>query len=135
LINAVRDFPVSPMSGWTRAITMGCVREFEAAGIASIHIEDQVYPKRASYHKGLEHIVPLQAFVERMTYTLQACRAPGSIIIERTGAFSALEGRRDELGHRGVTLRDLGSTPSCPVAYGRDRTWRSSAKKSLAFPC
>src|SRR5215510_13327139 len=42
---------------------MRCVREFEAAGIAGIHIEDQVYPKRASYHRGLEHIVPMQEFV------------------------------------------------------------------------
>ena len=48
--------------------TSCAVREFEAAGIAGIHIEDQVYPKRASYHKGLEHIVPMQEFVERMTY-------------------------------------------------------------------
>lgn len=52
---------------------MRCVREFEAAGIAGIHIEDQVYPKRASYHhKGLEHIVPLEEFRERLTYALRA---------------------------------------------------------------
>jgi 2-methylisocitrate lyase-like PEP mutase family enzyme len=47
---------------------MRCVREFEAAGIAGIHIEDQVYPKRASYHKGLEHIIALEEFQERLTY-------------------------------------------------------------------
>jgi isocitrate lyase len=76
------------MSGSTRAITMRCVREFEAAGIAGIHIEDQVYPKRASYHKGLEHIVPLQEFVERMTYPLHARRDQDFIIIGRPDAFS-----------------------------------------------
>jgi len=42
---------------------MRCVREFEAAGPAAIHLEDQVYPKRASYHKGLEHIVSMDEFV------------------------------------------------------------------------
>jgi len=87
---------------------MRCVREFEAAGIAGIHIEDQVYPKRASYHKGLEHIVPLQEFVERMSYALQARCDPDFHIIGRTDAFSAVEGSRDELVRRGVTLKDLG---------------------------
>ncbi len=87
---------------------MRCVREFEAAGLAAIHIEDQVYPKRASYHKGLEHIVPMDEFVERMTYALQARRDPDFIIIGRTDAFSAVEGSREELVRRGHMLKDLG---------------------------
>jgi 2-methylisocitrate lyase-like PEP mutase family enzyme len=87
---------------------MRCVREFEAAGIAGIHIEDQVYPKRASYHKGLEHIVPMQEFVERMRYALQARRDPDFLIIGRTDAFSAVEGSREELVRRGLALKDLG---------------------------
>jgi 2-methylisocitrate lyase-like PEP mutase family enzyme len=86
---------------------MRCVREFEAAGIAGIHIEDQVYPKRASYHKGLEHIVPLHEFVERMRYALKARRDPDFIIIGRTDAFSAVEGSREELVRRGLTLKEL----------------------------
>ena len=45
--------------------TMHCVRTFEAAGIAGIHIEDQFYPKRASYHAGLEHVIPGEEFLER----------------------------------------------------------------------
>jgi 2-methylisocitrate lyase-like PEP mutase family enzyme len=87
---------------------MRCVREFEAAGIASIHIEDQVYPKRASYHKGLEHIVPLEEFVERMKYALKARRDPDFLIIGRTDAFSAVEGSREELVRRGLILKELG---------------------------
>jgi len=73
-----------------------------------MHIEDQVYPKRASYHKGLEHIVPLQEFVERMTYALKARRDPDFLIIGRTDAFSAVEGSREELVRRGLTLTELG---------------------------
>ncbi len=87
---------------------MRCVREFEAAGIAGIHIEDQVYPKRASYHKGLEHIVPMQEFVERMSYALKARRDADFLIIGRTDAFSAVEGSREELVRRGLALKDLG---------------------------
>ena len=99
---------------------MRCVREFEAAGIAGIHIEDQVYPKRASYHKGLEHIIPLQEFVERMTYALQARHDPDFLIIGRTDAFSAVEGSREELVRRGLALKELGVDAIMPRGV-RDR--------------
>jgi 2-methylisocitrate lyase-like PEP mutase family enzyme len=104
---------------------MRCVREFEAAGIAGIHIEDQVYPKRASYHKGLEHIVPLQEFVERMSYALKARRDPDFLIIGRTDAFSAVEGSREELVRRGLTLKELGVDAIMPRGV--------RAREDLAF--
>ena len=87
---------------------MHCVRTFEAAGIAGIHIEDQFYPKRASYHAGLEHIIPLDQFLEKMKYALQARTDPDFLIIGRTDAFTAVEGDMDEAIHRGNALRDLG---------------------------
>src|SRR5512136_2895087 len=34
--------------------TYRAVQEFERAGVAAIHIEDLVFPKRAHYHKGIE---------------------------------------------------------------------------------
>ena len=101
---------------------MRCVREFEAAGIAGIHIEDQVYPKRASYHKGLEHIVPMQEFVERMTYALKARRDPDFLIIGRTDAFSAVEGSREELVRRGLAPKNYASMPLCPGRAGTRRS-------------
>jgi 2-methylisocitrate lyase-like PEP mutase family enzyme len=87
---------------------MRCVREFEKAGIAGIHIEDQVYPKRASYHKGLEHIVPIEEFKERMSYAMRARQDADFILIGRTDAFSALEGSPEETARRGNALRDWG---------------------------
>ena len=87
---------------------MRCVREFETAGISGIHIEDQVYPKRASYHKGLEHIAPLDEFEERITYALRARRDSNFMIIGRTDAFSAVEGSPEELVRRGHALKSLG---------------------------
>jgi 2-methylisocitrate lyase-like PEP mutase family enzyme len=104
---------------------MRCVREFEAAGIAGIHIEDQVYPKRASYHKGLEHIVPLPEFVERMRYALQARRDADFLIIGRTDAFSAVEGSREELIRRAMALKDLGVDAVMPRGV--------RAREDLAF--
>ena len=87
---------------------MHWVRTFEQAGIAAIHIEAQVYPKRASYHAGLEHIIPMDDFLEKMKYALQARSDPDFLIIGRTDAFSAVEGDMNEAISRGNALRDLG---------------------------
>jgi methylisocitrate lyase len=51
--------------------TMRTVREFAAAGVAGIHIEDQLFPKRAHYHKYVAHAVPLPDFVDKIRW---ACR-------------------------------------------------------------
>jgi len=104
---------------------MRCVREFEMAGIAGIHIEDQVYPKRASYHKGLEHIVPMHEFVERMSYALKARQDPDFLIIGRTDAFSAVEGSPEELIRRGMALKELGVDAVMPRGV--------RAREDLAF--
>jgi methylisocitrate lyase len=51
--------------------TMRTVREFAGAGVAGIHIEDQLFPKRAHYHKYVAHAVPLPEFVDKIKW---ACR-------------------------------------------------------------
>ena len=65
--------------------TMHTVREFVRAGIAGIHIEDQLYPKRAHYHKYVAHVTPRDEFVAKIDY---ACRQradsdPDFVIIAR----------------------------------------------------
>jgi 2-methylisocitrate lyase-like PEP mutase family enzyme len=87
---------------------MHTVRTFEKAGVAGIHIEDQVFPKRASYHAGLEHVIPLDEFLDKMKYALQARTNPDFLIIGRTDAFTAVEGDMNEAIRRGNALRDLG---------------------------
>jgi 2-methylisocitrate lyase-like PEP mutase family enzyme len=66
--------------------TMRTVREFALAGVAGIHIEDQLYPKRAHYHAYQVHAVPLPEFVAKIKY---ACRQrdatdPDFVIIARS---------------------------------------------------
>ncbi|MGH7061764.1 MAG: isocitrate lyase/PEP mutase family protein [Stellaceae bacterium] len=66
--------------------TMRTVREFAAAGVAGIHIEDQIYPKRAHYHKYVAHAVPVPEFVDKIRW---ACRErdrtdPDFVIIARS---------------------------------------------------
>jgi 2-methylisocitrate lyase-like PEP mutase family enzyme len=51
--------------------TMRTVREFIHAGVAGIHIEDQLYPKRAHYHKYVAHVIPRKEFVDKIRF---ACR-------------------------------------------------------------
>ena len=51
--------------------TMRTVREFAAAGVAGIHIEDQLFPKRAHYHAYQVHAIPLADFTAKIRY---ACR-------------------------------------------------------------
>ena len=43
--------------------TMRTVREYIRAGIAGVHIEDQLFPKRAHYHKYQVDAVPIEEFV------------------------------------------------------------------------
>jgi methylisocitrate lyase len=71
---------------------MRTVREFIRAGIAGIHIEDQLYPKRAHYHKYTAHAVPVEEFLLKIRY---ACRARDAVdkdfvIIARTDTCRAL---------------------------------------------
>ena len=66
--------------------TMRTVREFAAAGVAGIHIEDQFYPKRAHYHGYQVHAIPREEFVVKIRY---ACRQrdetdPDFVIIARS---------------------------------------------------
>ncbi|MFN8634542.1 MAG: isocitrate lyase/PEP mutase family protein [Chloroflexota bacterium] len=64
---------------------MRAVREFERAGVAAIHIEDQVFPKRAHYHRDYrEHTVSAEEMVDKVRFACQARRDPDFAIIART---------------------------------------------------
>jgi methylisocitrate lyase len=66
---------------------MRCVRELEKAGAAGMHIEDQIYPKRAHYHKGIEHVVPREEMVAKIKAALAARTDPDFLIMARTDAM------------------------------------------------
>lgn len=61
------------------------VRIYEAAGVAGIHLEDQVSPKRCGHLDGKE-IVTLDAFVANIRAAVAARRDPAFLIIARTDA-------------------------------------------------
>jgi methylisocitrate lyase len=68
---------------------VNAVETFEDAGITAIHIEDQFFPKRVSYHRGLEHVVPLDVYQQRLEYALKARRSRDFLIIGRNDGFRA----------------------------------------------
>ena len=61
------------------------VREFEARGIAGIHIEDQVSPKRCGHLDGKQIIVQGE-FISKIKAAVAARRDPDFLIIARTDA-------------------------------------------------
>ena len=67
--------------------TMRTVREYERAGAAAIEIEDQIVPKRAHHHKGVEHMVSLEAMVDKVKAAVAAREDADFIIIARTNAM------------------------------------------------
>lgn len=66
---------------------MRCVKEIERAGAAGLHIEDQIYPKRVHYHKGIEHVIPRDEMVAKIKAALAARTDPNFLIMARTDAM------------------------------------------------
>lgn len=67
--------------------TMRAIQEFEWGGVAGTHIEDQWYPKRAHYHKGVEHIIPIDEMAMKIRAAVQARQDKDFLIIARTDAM------------------------------------------------
>ncbi|MEK6593488.1 MAG: isocitrate lyase/PEP mutase family protein [Pseudomonadota bacterium] len=54
-------------AGWGEPLhTMRTVRECVRAGIAGVHIEDQLFPKRAHYHTYVAHNIPINEFRDKI---------------------------------------------------------------------
>ena len=73
-------------TGYGNAINvMRTVREFEASGVAAIHLEDQVNPKRCGHIQGKE-LVPCEEMEGKLRAAVDARRDDGLVIIARTDA-------------------------------------------------
>jgi 2-methylisocitrate lyase-like PEP mutase family enzyme len=62
------------------------VREFEAAGAAGLHIEDQVWPKRCGFFAG-KQVIPPEEMVAKLRAARDAPRCSDFTIIARTDAL------------------------------------------------
>ncbi|WP_201449772.1 isocitrate lyase/PEP mutase family protein [Bradyrhizobium sp. Ai1a-2] len=61
------------------------VREYESRGVAGIHIEDQVAPKRCGHLDGKE-IIPAEEYVAKIRAAVAARRDQDFVVIARTDA-------------------------------------------------
>jgi 2,3-dimethylmalate lyase len=83
------------------------VEEFENAGVAAIHIEDQVAPKRCGHLPGSRPVVSLEEHAGKIAAAVAARRDPDFIIIARTDAASGHG--LDEAIRRGQAYRRAGA--------------------------
>jgi carboxyvinyl-carboxyphosphonate phosphorylmutase len=82
------------------------VQAYEAAGVAALHIEDQVAPKRCGHLRG-HQIVPLEEFAGKIRAAADARHDPDLLIIARTDAISAVG--LDEALRRGEAAARAGA--------------------------
>ncbi len=83
------------------------VQEFEAAGLAAIHLEDQALPKRCGHLPGSRPVVPLEEAVGKIEAAVAARRDPDFVIIARTDAATG-EGLEEAI-RRGKAFRAAGA--------------------------
>ena len=82
------------------------IRDYEKAGVAGIHIEDQVWPKRCGHLAG-KRVIPATEMVAKIKAACDARRDPDFVIIARTDAI-AVEGLEAAL-ERGERCREAGA--------------------------
>ena len=79
----------------------------EAAGFEAIEIEDQLVPKRAHHHVGIEHMIPLPMMAAKVKEAVAARRSRDFLIVGRTNAMRA--STMDDALRRGEAYRRAGA--------------------------
>ena len=83
------------------------VREYEKAGVAAIHIEDQTSPKRCGHIAG-KQIVSRDEAEARFSAAVDAKQSDDTVIIARTDAYGSANGDWEEHLERGRIYADAG---------------------------
>ncbi len=113
-------------TGYGNAINvMRTVWEYEQAGLAGLHIEDQVTPKRCGHVEGKE-CVSLDEFVGKVRAAVAARRDPDFVIIARTDAKAPLG--FDESVKRGLACASAGADVVFPEALQTREEFADYAK-------
>ena len=104
------------------------VGAYEAAGVAGIHIEDQVAPKKCGHMEG-KLVIPAEEMAEKVRAAVEARTQREFVIIARTDA-RAVEGLERSL-QRGRMYRDAGAD----VLFIEALTSEAEAEQAVrAFP-
>lgn len=97
-------------SGFGNAVNVvRTVREYEAAGIAAVCIEDNIFPKRCSFYSGSRReLVSPEEHAGKIRAAKAAQQDPDTLIIARTEALIAGWGQAEAL-NRGRSYADAGA--------------------------
>ncbi len=63
----------------------------EAAGFQAIEIEDQLIPKRAHHHVGIEHMIPTELMAAKVREAVAARRSEDFLIVARTNGIRSTD--------------------------------------------
>ncbi|HEY8450137.1 MAG TPA: oxaloacetate decarboxylase [Bacillota bacterium] len=88
-IAAAVDIPViaDADTGYGNPVTLRrAVREFERAGVAAIHLEDQVWPKKCGHLLG-KRLIPVREMCNKIASAVEARSDPDFVIIARCDAL------------------------------------------------
>lgn len=108
-ITSVTDVPllVDIDTGWGGAFNISrTIKQMERAGVAAVHIEDQVAQKRCG-HRPNKEIVTTAEMVDRLKAALDAKVDPDFVVMARTDALS-VEGL-DAAVERAVAFQEAGA--------------------------
>jgi 2-methylisocitrate lyase-like PEP mutase family enzyme len=108
LVRAV-DVPVvaDADTGFGNAVNVAhTVAEYASCGLAALHIEDQVWPKRCGFMAGKE-VIPLAEAAQKVRAAVDAAGPDGPVVIARTDAL-APHGW-DEVEARARAFQDVGA--------------------------
>src|SRR5437879_10216685 len=106
---AVVDIPLiaDADTGYGNALNVRrTVQTYEAAGVAALHIEDQITPKRCGHLSG-HQVIPRGEFAGKIRAAVEARRDPDLLIIARTDGISAVG--FDEALRRGEAAAEAGA--------------------------
>ncbi len=109
------------------------VRAYEAAGVAALHLEDQVAPKRCGHLAGKE-VIPVEEMVQKLRAAVEARQDPDLLLIARTDAIAAIG--FDEALRRGERYAEAGADVlfiEAPVSVAEIETIAKSFEVPLLF--
>ena len=113
-------------TGYGNAINViRTVQEFEAAGAAAIHLEDQVNPKRCGHIQGKE-LVPCEEMEGKLRAAADARRDASLVIIARTDARGPAG--LDEAIERANRYREAGADVAFPDALLSEEEYEAFAR-------
>jgi 2-methylisocitrate lyase-like PEP mutase family enzyme len=108
LVRAV-DVPVvaDADTGFGNAVNVAhTVAEYASCGLAALHIEDQVWPKRCGFMAGKE-VIPLAEAAQKVRAAVDAAGPDGPVVIARTDALAPLGW--EEVEARARAFQDVGA--------------------------